>query len=424
MNGRIQYIAFFVFCFAIVFENSPLSSLGGVFTASLGVVFIPLFLFYGIANYRGIRRYELVAIVGAVLFLFYSLVMLMFVGEYDAGFIVDRGMRFFLIHSVPLLVFLIFMRYDYEVLKLGSLVVFLVVALSFILNLAMPDFINSESPIQASPAFSPHRMRGFTLEASTYGFQMILAASMVAIAYPSMKYVSIVFLVLGSLLVGSKGMPLSILFSLFVASVLYNRLPLSAKFLIFTPLLVAVMYFSSDELYSVFQSDIERYNSVATRSAVMLTALLSVKDNILGAGYFGFLPSIYENGQQAISILNSWFPNMLNFSEFSNYLYAGAVEGVSTKTLFFDWLIFGGLLFLYLYIKGGVYVFHKLCLVKSFPLMYLFVFLILSTSTYITVESKYIAIMALVFLLKSADNKIKEKSVANSRDKDQSVFVN
>lgn len=406
INSDVTKRFFYLFCLLIPFENTALSGIGGVFTASLGVVLIPFFLLFLLLNIKHVRRYELKVGFGFFLFYLYSFIMLFFyIGDYQNSFLIDRGVRFSLIVLAPIIVFLVCIRQTEEVLSRGAILIFMVVCFSYILNLVNRDLVNTTSFFQSTPALSPHRMRGFTLEASHFGFQLVVSSLLFLSVVLRNKVLPIFLLIVATYFVTSKGTLLSLMIVVPLAFLIVARVRLDMKLYVLLSMLIFVAIFSSDSIYSMFETDIEKYNSVATRAAVLTAAILSVVFNPFGAGFFGFLPSIYENGNLAITILDNAFPSMLNFTEFSLYLVVGSVEGVSTKSFFFNWLIYGGLLFLYFYMKLIIPICRNIIAKRNYYDISLFLFLLITTSTFITIESRYIAPFALAFLYKRAYSK-------------------
>tara|TARA_B100000427_G_scaffold314174_1_gene307113 strand:- start:163 stop:696 length:534 start_codon:yes stop_codon:yes gene_type:complete len=159
---------------------------------------------------------------------------------------------------------------------------------------------------------------------------------------------------------------------------------------------------SQDTIAAMFASDIEKYTSVATRSTISLTAIVSLFHYPIGAGFFGFLPSIYNCGPIAMEILDYFFPNTFNYSEVVKYFVVGQVKGVGTKTFFMDWLIVGGMVFLYFYIKSIKAYIKMLNKTKDFYTYTIFIFLVIATFFYMPLDGRYIAPLALAFIIKTS----------------------
>jgi hypothetical protein len=404
---------FILFCIAIPFENTALSQIGGVFTACLAFVFLPLFCLYAVLSFKDTKKYEFVFLALFTLFFGYSLVVsLSYIGM-DYAFILDRGMRFFLIDVALILVFLICMRYQWDVISRGVKVIFSVVLLSYVINIGARDFINSASFFNHSSALSPHRMRGFTLEASTFGFQVIVSSLMLAIVASRWRKVIFSMLLFALLFISSKGAMLGLIAACMLAWFLLYPVKLPIKLLIGGVGFFVLGFILPVVFDAMFGVDVEKYNSVATRSAAVLTSLFSLMNYPFGAGFFGFLPSFYANGFEAISFMDRLFPNQLQFSEFVLYLKFGTVVGVSTKSFFFDGVIFGGLIFVFLYFYIFILLIRKCIFLKDFFMLTLVIYLLIASMGYLTFETRYIAFFAFAFLLKSISFLESEKRLDN-----------
>jgi len=391
---------FILFCIAVPFENTALSQIGGVFTSCLAFVFMPLFLLYAALSPRDIRKYEVAFLVLFSLFLGYSLVISLLYVEMNYLFVLDRGVRFFLINIALILVFLICMRYEWETISNGVKAIFAVVVMSYVLNIVARDFISNSSFLNYSTALSPHRLRGFTLEASTFGFQVIVSFLMLAIVMKRWRKIIFSSLLFVLLFISSKGAILGLIAACMLAWFLLYPVKLPTKILIGGVGVLVLSFILPIVFDTMFGVDIEKYNSVATRSTAVLTSLFSLVNYPLGAGFFGFLPSFYANGFEALSFMDRLFPNQLQFSEFVLYLKFGTVVGVSTKSFFFDGVIFGGLIFVLLYVYTFMSLIRRCIFLKDFFMLTLVIYLLIASVGYLTFETRYIAFFAFAFLLK------------------------
>jgi len=83
------------------------------------------------------------------------------------------------------------------------------------------------------------------------------------------------------------------------------------------------------------------------------------------------------------------------------YFVVGQVKGVGTKTFLMDWLIIGGMVFLYFYVKAIRYFVNELNKKKDFYLYVMFLFVVVSTSFYIPADGHYIAPLVVAYLMKN-----------------------
>ena len=397
MQKSIQnkYILF-LFCLLIPFENSFLGDYGGAFTKSLAFLILPIMLLFIVIGFsRGIYQQQLVVIKIFCVFFIYSLLMSFNFLGFDAYFVYDRGLRFFLISTPPVIIILFLLHFDEQHLKSGVIVCFSIVLFSYFLNLIFPDFINGRSFLQNSEALSSHRLRGFTLEASTFGFQLVLSTLLFSFYIKRNKFI-LPILVLLSISTTSKGSLICLLLSIACYMFVVNKN--KSKFFLI-PVSIIVFYY----IFNVFvlpslMNDMENYTTVVTRGSVMFLSLLSVFNYPLGAGYFGYLPVFYTLGGDAVNLFSFFFPDHTNFSEIDSYLVPYTTESVGAKSFLFDWVIFMGLPFIYFFIKFN---FYLLRMFYSLQMQVEFIatcFLFLSLCFYVPFETRYIAPFAYVVL--------------------------
>ena len=399
VENKLSRVLFYCLCITIPFENTALESIGGVFTAPLSIVLIPFIFLFLLLTYRKHGRATKTCLNISTLFLLFSVCYVAFiVNDYGLGFLLDRGIRFFIITIPLLVVFSFVISQSDSTIKSGVKVIFFIVLASFFINLLVPTLSNSPWLLQHNQFVSPHRMRGFTLEASTFGFQFVLACLMYLVIVKKNALIFVPLILLACLTITSKGAVMMLIISVGLTAIIFNGRNIVFKTLTLIASLCFITILLSFTVLDALMSDIENYTSVSTRTTVILTSFVSLVNAPLGHGYFGFLPAIYENGAIAMKLMDSWFPNSLNFMEFHKYLVVGNVEGVSTKSFFFDWVIFGGFIFIYFYFK---FVFSCMSICKKNQdqnLCQLLFFLMLSTMFFMSIEARYIAPFAIGFL--------------------------
>ena len=411
-GSQVKFLKFifFLLCLLIPFENTSLRSIAGVFTAPGAILIIPVFLLCAVANFKQINLFEKKVLLYSFLFFVYSLlVSLTFSVRYDYLFVLDRGIRFLLLIMPSIVVFLVVLRQKEDTINVGVLLIGFVCGLSLVINLIAPDIVNTQSFIQYSNALSPHRMRGFTLEASTFGFQIIVVMLLCFIVFGIKLTFAIPFLIIVASLTVSKGTLGCLLLSLLLYLFFLVKSP--AKYFFGILILTALPIIFSDNIYSMFASDIENYSSVATRGTMLVTSILILLKYPFGAGFFGYLPSIYENGLSGISIYQRIFPVKLNFHEVLNYFVAGATEGISTKTFFFDWIIFAGFPFVIMFVMFHAFVIKRLSAHKKHLEIVCLLFLSTSLMTFVPLEGRYIAPFAYGFLFLKSQSLVKLDSI-------------
>ncbi|WP_096087128.1 hypothetical protein [Agaribacterium haliotis] len=402
MTKSIQLCLFFALCVAIPFENTALAAIGGVFTAPLSIVLIPALLVFVFLNRNALAAGDIWLIKVFLLLLMSSVVMLAFwLPDYDIDFLLDRGVRFILLALPTIVVYLFCVALRLDLLEKGIVVVFSVVAAIYLLNLLVPSAVNNVSPLQHTPALAPHRMRGFTLEASTFGFQFTVAFLLFSSVKKISPFVAFALLFLLCAPITSKGTMVCIGVAGFVAfSHCYVRVTPAVKIAVTSFMLVALVSIVSGPLAEMFHSSIYKYGSVGTRSAVILLPLVSLVHFPLGVGFFGFLPAFYEYGPLSVDFLDMLFPNVMNFDEVFYYFIPGNTIGVSTKSFFMDWFLYGGLIFLIAYYKAARFLFLGVGRMYSFPCLTLLVFVVLATTFFVPVDGRLIAPLAVAYLVR------------------------
>lgn len=392
-------ILLYLTSFILVFENTALSAIGGAFTAPLAIALFPAVTLYLLFNFHSIDivgKRIIYFICGVLLF---SLAYLfIFADSLYFGFLLDRGLRLFLINLASFVFLVFFLTFDYAELRVASKISSMLIVIVFFINLVAPDIVNNPSFLQGTAAFSPDRMRGFTLEASTFGFQVVTAVMLLAIAFSLNYLLSIVVVVSFLLFTSSKGALLA-----FGLSVVISKFVLAKSgFNKITLLIVGFLAFSFGFYYvllDAFIVDIEKYNSSSTRGVMIFTGIYSALVSPFGVGFTGYFNQVYELGPDVINFVDYYFPNLFNFNEVATYFIVGNVESVSTKTLFFDWLIYAGWVFIYLFYKFLSFCFLKIKAAGGKNIS-LFIFIIISLCFYVPLDGRIIATLAIATLIK------------------------
>ena len=124
-----------------------------------------------------------------------------------------------------------------------------------------------------------------------------------------------------------------------------------------------------------------------TRFGSYLIGLNIFVHNPLGVGYGSYT---YFYPQAASQVIELSFLQDLKFNELSGYI--NSAKNQSTKTFFFDHIIYGGfgfLVFCYFFFVKRFYFFSKYVFKSSFLIKVPFIFVILAGLVYITYDIKY-----------------------------------
>jgi len=409
---RCLNIVFYLLCFLILFESTSLASIGGVFTAPAAITILPIYLIIGFVNIYKINLLEKKILLAFFVFILYSIIMsFVFFSEYDNYFVVDRGTRFLLLATPPLMIFVICLRQNISTLESGITIITFISIVSLLMNVFIPDTLNFRSFIHYTDALSPNRLRGFTLEASTFGFQIITVLLLFSIVKKINLNLYIPILLFISILSTSKGTLLVLCISVLVCVMFCMKSKLKYPMMICVSIFSIMLYDSF--LENSFELDLERYTTIATRGTMYFTAINILIDYPLGSGYFGFLPAIYENGLQGINTFQFFYPGHLNLQEVLVFFSEGATKGISTKTFFFDWMIFAGLPFIVCFIYFNFHLFKVFKAYSAYPEMICLVFISTSLTTFVPIEGHYIAPFAYALLVLRSRTIIKNSQISN-----------
>ncbi|MCX6830196.1 MAG: hypothetical protein NT002_13100 [candidate division Zixibacteria bacterium] len=203
------------------------------------------------------------------------------------------------------------------------------------------------------------RPRGFSLESSTLS-ATIITLGLLSAHYARTWMAKAIFL-LGVLLItfysDSKGGMIIILLTAAIVSLSAAGMKTRFKIL-FIGIIIIAAFFSITMLETRLVSDIDLYTSTSTRTGLMATSVVTMFYNPLGVGFSGFLPAINKYAPLAVDYLSRAAGGTFNFTELLSYVGADSDINISTKTFFFDNLLYFGLPFLVIFI-----LFHRKLLV-------------------------------------------------------------
>ena len=212
-------------------------------------------------------------------------------------------------------------------------------------------------------------------------------------------YIISVFIFLYYTLVSeSKGYLLLVLVSILPMTVSYmlKSQKLRKIVLILIPVVFIVTVFVFIVLKTAIESQIHTSITFGTRFTSYLSAIKIFLTHPFGVGWSGFVYYLPETIRETIN--GSWV-STLDLNEIKGYLLSA--KGLSTKTEFFDGLIYGGigfLVFYYQFFVKRVFFFFKVKNPTFFFLKVPLIFSILAGSIYITFHIKYEVWFLMAFL--------------------------
>lgn len=399
INLVIKKPLFFLFCLFIPFDNTPLQNFGGIMTASpSSLILVPGFLVLllerkSIKFHSKFLFFYLITLVVSFVYYFYWSFHLY---KLDSFFIFDRGFRYFLLYAFYFMSFFYCFGQSYKVIVAGAKLIVLIIFISIIVNYVSPNFINNPSIIQANVFTSSDRLRGFSLEASLFGFQLVCSALMLGILLRLRLLFVISYTVALAILTTSKGSALSFL----ICICIFFAVNGGALFRVLLSLIMISLsyYIFKYYFFEALSSDIDSYTSVATRSTMFLTGLKVFMYNPLGVGYFGYIPSIYDYAPELITYMKGLFP-ILNFSEVSSYTLFGQYKAIGTKSMFIDCLMIFGVFFLVPFFYYSKKILNSFILNKDGLSFSLLLFVILSNIFFISHVGSYVTTFVVAFLV-------------------------
>jgi hypothetical protein len=196
----------------------------------------------------------------------------------------------------------------------------------------------------------------------------------------------------------SKGYLLLLLISVLpmVINRLYQDPVLKKYFTIILPLLLVCSIFPIIVLQSIFIEELHSSITFGTRFTSYYSSIKVFLKHPFGVGWSGF---VYFYPDEIRNLLDSSLVNGLNLSEIKGYM--GTTKNLSTKTEFFDGLIYGGIGFIYFYYLFFIKKYKEISKIQNpvfFTLKVPLLFFILAGLTYINYTIKYEVWFLLAFI--------------------------
>lgn len=397
---NIKNIIFLFFCFFIPFEDTQLSSFGGVLTASPSIIFLVLgsmccFFTLKLVSIRLLLLMLLVNIISLGYFFYWIHIF----PTIDVNFIFERGIRFFIIIAIYFCAIYYSLNQPKELIICGGKIISFVIILSLLCQFLFPSLIYGTNFLHSSEYISIDRMRGFAFEASSFGYQIICAVFILSIIYRVNLLFTIFIACLLSIISTSKGAIFILLLSVLAVFLIIKNVHFIYKLILIILGLILTYFIVNEFLLSSFMSDIENYTSVATRLTVFLLGIKTLIYYPMGVGYFGFLPLFYAHGNEIIMLINKNSPVPLIFTEVESYFQLGTFKSVGTKSTILDLIIFFGWLFVIPFFIFCKKIFINLRRENNYKVMILSIFVLLSNLFYISSLTLYLTPFLIGFIL-------------------------
>lgn len=387
---------FFVFLFFLLvcFEDSILQSTPlGYAGASLAVIPVACLVIGALLTLK-INRYFLLY---AAYSLFITIIFLIFDGKHEKGFLLDRALRLYFLYALFFFTVMYFKTIDVK-LDFPFFVLGVVAGIGLLLSFVAPEFLSNPSFLHYKENINM-RMRGFSLENSTFAFCSILAVLMIGAYYQVRTALLVAFSVALGLVLESKGALVSALLSGFLYFLFCGRGGVAVRLALVCFSGLLFIWIGIEVLLPKLLVDIENYTSFATRATLAILAMSSLVINPFGTGFSGYLPYFYETGPLVTSWLEALAPGLLNFSEVEAYFIVGEYKNISSKSLFSDLIIFFGLPFIFVFLAYVRKVYAASVRFNQPQRVFLLFYLVLSLTIYISGAGTYLSAAALGLII-------------------------
>lgn len=196
----------------------------------------------------------------------------------------------------------------------------------------------------------------------------------------------------------SKGFLLLVIVSILPMSFqyLFHNGKVKKNLLIVIPVLIAIVFFVLAVLKQNIEQQLNTSITFGTRFTSYLASLKVFIEHPFGVGWGGFT-YYYPNAIR--DIINSSWVSTLNLEEVKGYL--GTTKALSTKTDFFDNLIYGGIGSIYFYYLFFIKRYFYVASIKNATMFFIkvpLIFSILAGFIYITYYIKYEVWLLMAFL--------------------------
>ena len=194
------------------------------------------------------------------------------------------------------------------------------------------------------------RFRGFTSEASWFGYTTVLLGVLAAecSSVRILRYAYFVLAIIIAFIGGSKGTVACIPLAVFLYFIFGIKKHIFLKCMLI-PFSLLVMY----EVFSIFLLDsfivdLSEATSFSTRISSMIAGLLIFIHYPFGTGYGSFVPILKDFFLQGYDLLNQYIPvYVLSYSEIMSTVQDPQAVGLTIKNNFIQYLTLFGLPFVY-----------------------------------------------------------------------------
>lgn len=277
--------------------------------------------------------------------------------------LVDKGLRLAVLLALFFMPFALMLRH--RAMRYGSLGALLIL----LGGVVWVDVLGNTMFLHGSPNGNM-RPRGFTLESSHLSM-IVIALTTLSISTLRRPVLQLAVGAIGlAVLVysGSKGGVAVLIAGCALLAVFYLTYAFFfgriSRWIGYMLPFVAIAGFGlsalSQQVVEGIVGDLEQFTSSATRVTLVFSSLRVVSQHPLGVGTTGYLPALVENIPPAIRTLEVYSPIKLNFEEVEAYTASQSDQDISTKSFFFDGLIYFGIPFGLAFTVGSLWLLMNL----------------------------------------------------------------
>jgi hypothetical protein len=230
------------------------------------------------------------------------------------------------------------------------------------------------------------RPRGFAVESSLMGVQIVTLGLLVIYYYKNkyFRYIIFLIIILSLTYTDSKGGIACFTLAIIVTFLTFIKFS-KIKTILFLIILTIISYYIYNFIGEKILFDIENFSSSSTRIILMVSTFLIILFNPFGVGFSGYLNALNSYIPESISLI----PFQMNYDEVMSFINASSGQNISAKTILFNYAIYFGLPFLVLFYRYFKSQIIQLIQHTEKELFCNLIFIIIAISTYVDSINAY-----------------------------------
>ena len=390
-KGSVYTLIFFAIVlltpFGNLFTQDTILGIYGAFGPSF---IVPFFIIWYFLSAQRINKTFLLACIYLAIVSFIYLIVLY--PQFAMSYVYKKGVTFSIIY------FSLFSLFLFPLMKRKTIV--LATAIALVICIFSVHFLTDNTLLNFLP-YDQSRPRGYMQESSHFAL-MSGTLSTLGFAFSRKRYQQFMFFLVGLFLCYVSHSKAGILFYTGAYAVYFaiqlGSLPSRAvKFTLFLGLLAALFaafYVLYPIIHAGFSADIEKFTSTATRSSSLVSVFLILSTHPFGVGFFSYSDLLVQVIPSATEFMMRYFP-LLNYEEFYGYFLWSEQAHISTKSFFFDFLVFAGIPFVVILAYYAKLMISALWASKNYNYLPCLLFVLMSLFIWNTGISFYICFLAL-----------------------------